>query len=155
MDFLTDIFENQKKINERILPSISEIVKNETSNVIQKKENEYLRTQWFVQFAMRMNVEQAKLMQSVDWDLSIDDFKSRLWRSKKTGEKNKWGDVRNGLSNMLACFASMCLIAKIEPSELFQLYSEKNIITDESNQDYYNIKDDGGQLDFCGFLDQE
>jgi len=155
MDFLTDIFENQKKINERILPSISEIVKNETSNVIQKKENEYLRTQWFVQFAMRMNIEQAKLMESVDWDLSIDDFKSRLWRSKKTGEKNEWGDVKIGLSNMLACFASMCLIAKIEPSELFHLYFEKNIITDDSNQDYYNIKDDGNQLNFQNFLNQE
>jgi hypothetical protein len=74
MDFLTNIFENQGKINERILPMITEIIKNEATNPVQKKENEYLRTQWFVQFAMRMNVEQAKLMQSVDWDLSIDDM---------------------------------------------------------------------------------
>jgi len=121
MDFLTNIFENQEKINERILPMITEIVKNEATNPVQKKENEYLRTQWFVQFAMRMNVEQAKLMQSVDWDLSIDDFKSRLWRTKQTGQKNEWGDVKDGLANMMACLASMCLIAKVQPHELFQL----------------------------------
>jgi hypothetical protein len=155
MDFLTNIFENQGKINERILPMITEIIKNEATNPVQKKENEYLRTQWFVQFAMRMNVEQAKLMQSVDWDLSIDDFKSRLWRTKQTGQKNEWGDVKDGLANMMACLASMCLIAKVQPHELFQLYFEKNAITEDANQDYYKTKNDSDQLNFQNFLNQE
>lgn len=153
MDFLTSIFENQEKINERILPNITEIIKNETTNVVQKKENEYLRTQWLVQFAMRMNVEQSKLMNSVDWDLCIDDFKSLMWRTKKTGEKTEWSEVRSSLSDIMACWVSMCLIAKVHPHEVFKLYFEKNAITQDCDQKYYKPKDNS-QLNFKDFLDQ-
>jgi len=38
---------------------------------------------------------------------------------------------------------------------LFQLYFEKNAITEDANQDYYKTKNDSDQLNFQNFLNQE
>jgi hypothetical protein len=56
---------------------------------------------------------------------------------------------------MMACLASMCLIAKVQPNELFELYFEKNAITEDADQNYYNAKNDVDQLNFQNFLNQE
>ena len=121
---LADIFEKQIELNKRINPSLYEDIKKDPE----------LRRQWFLNFERALSQESAEAIDSLNW---------KWWKK----DNDDWDNVKVELVDMLHFWVSMCTMANMDATEVFELYAKKNKLNfkrqDEGYKEgtYEKIKD--------------
>ncbi len=99
---LNQIFDEQKRLNERINPDLyTEISDPE------------IRRKRFLEFELAHRQESAEAIDSLNW---------KWWKK----DVDDWGNVKVELVDMLHFWVSMCTIAGLTADEVTDLYLKKN-----------------------------
>lgn len=99
---LESVFKKQEELNLKIMPDFYD-----------KLNDPDTRRQLFLQFELAMRQETSELIDSISW---------KWW--KKMGDD--WDNVKIELVDILHFWVSLCVVAKMDPKEVFELYFKKN-----------------------------
>lgn len=99
---LQEIFEEQKKLNERINPDLYKEI-----------EDPEIRRRKFLDFELALRQECAEAVDSLNWK----------WWKKTTDD---WDNIKIELVDILHFWVSMCTIAGLSAEEVIALYLKKN-----------------------------
>ena len=100
---LEQIFEQQKKLNTRINSRLYEDIQTDPQ----------LKREWFLKFEKALSQESAEAIDSLNW---------KWWKQ----DHDDWDNVKVELVDMLHFWVSMCTIAGLEATDVFELYQKKN-----------------------------
>lgn len=103
MNTLADVFEAQKELNEKTIPHLYAML----------KENPSEREIWLIRYELAMRMEMAEMIESLHW---------KWWKHQETD----WDNVKIELVDILHFWVSMCTVAGLEADEVIALYFKKN-----------------------------
>ncbi|NDC83561.1 dUTPase [bacterium] len=112
---LSTVFEMQRRLNERINPTLYEDIQNDPE----------LKRQLFLKFELALRQESAEAIDSLNWK----------WWKKDTDD---WDNVKVELIDMLHFWVSMCTIAGLTANDVFELYAKKNKLNHTRQENGYN-----------------
>ena len=111
---LQEIFEEQKRLNEKINPDLySEI------------DDPEIKRQRFLQFELALRQESAEAIDSLNW---------KWWKK----DNDDWDNIKIELVDMLHFWVSMCTVAGLEADEVVNLYLKKNQLNHKRQNEGYN-----------------
>lgn len=110
---LEAIFESQRHLNERILPTLYSDI-----------DDPEVRRKWLLDFELAMRQESAELVDSLAW---------KWW---KKGDDN-WDNVKIELVDMLHFWVSMCTVVGLTAADVIDLYMKKNALNHHRQSNGY------------------
>lgn len=113
MKDLQSIFEKQIELNQRILPTLYDDIKDPE-----------IRRKWFMNFELAMRQECAEAIDSLQW---------KWW---KKGDDD-WDNMKIELVDILHFWVSMCTIAGLSAEEAISLYFKKNDLNNKRQEGGY------------------
>ena len=99
---MEDVFKKQLDLNLRVLPDFEKII-----------DDPEKRRDLFVKFELALRQESCEAIDSLSW---------KWWKKMD----DDWDNVKIELVDMLHFWVSMCLVAKMTPDDVFDLYFKKN-----------------------------
>lgn len=99
---LESVFKKQNELNLKIMPDFYD-----------KLNDPDTRRQLFLQFELAMRQETSELIDSLNW---------KWWKKMD----DNWDNVKIELVDILHFWVSLCMVAKMDPKEVFELYFKKN-----------------------------
>jgi dimeric dUTPase (all-alpha-NTP-PPase superfamily) len=99
---MEDVFDKQLELNLRVMPDFQE-----------KIDTPDERRQLFLQFELALRQESCEAIDSLSW---------KWWKKMD----DDWDNLKIELVDMLHFWVSMCLVAKMTPDDVFDLYFKKN-----------------------------
>ena len=99
---LKEVFEMQKKLNEKINPDLY--------SDIQDPE---VKRQRYLDFDLALRQEMSEAIDSLNW---------KWWKK----DEDDWGNIKVELVDMLHFWVSMCTVAGLDAEEVYALYFKKN-----------------------------
>jgi dimeric dUTPase (all-alpha-NTP-PPase superfamily) len=110
---LQDIFDQQIKLNERIVPDLYVVI----------QDTEVRRT-WFLKYYIALQQELAELVDSFAW---------KFWKAGNDNVQN----AKVELVDILHFWVSMCTVLGMDANEVFELYAKKNKLNHERQSGGY------------------
>ncbi len=111
---LQEIFEEQKRLNEKINPDLySEI------------DDPEIKRQRFLQFELALRQESAEAIDSLNW---------KWWKK----DNDDWDNIKIELVDILHFWVSMCTVADLDADEVINLYLKKNQLNHKRQNEGYN-----------------
>jgi len=110
---LNDVFQEQKRLNEKI-----------NSDLYNEIKDPEIRRQRFLDFELAMRQESAEAVDSLNW---------KWWKK----DEDDWDNVKIELVDMLHFWVSMCTVAGLDANEVFDLYFKKNRLNHKRQEQGY------------------
>ncbi len=111
---LQDVFDMQKKLNEKINPSLYSDIKDPE-----------VRRQRYLDFDLALRQEMSEAIDSLDW---------KWWKK----DSDDWDNIKIELVDMLHFWVSMCTVAGLEAEDVINLYLKKNQLNHKRQNEGYN-----------------
>ena len=99
---LQDVFDMQKKLNEKINPSLYSDIKDPE-----------VRRQRYLDFDLALRQEMSEAIDSLDW---------KWWKK----DSDDWDNIKIELVDMLHFWVSMCTVVGLDAKDVYDLYYKKN-----------------------------
>jgi len=110
---LSDIFEQQIKLNERINPTLYKDIQDPD-----------VRREWFMKFDTALKQESAEAIDSLNW---------KWWKK----DPEDWENIKVELVDMLHFWVSMCTVAGLSSQDVLDLYFKKNKLNHKRQEQGY------------------
>lgn len=115
---LDDIFDQQIKLNTRIIPTLYDDIKTDPD----------ARRAWFLKFQQALSQELAEAVDSVNW---------KWWQNKP----DDWDNAKLELVDILHFWVSLCTVAGLDAAEVMALYAKKNKLNHHRQDNGYATGD--------------
>ena len=110
---LNEIFEEQKRLNEKINP-----------NLYKEISDPEIKRQRYMQFDLALKQEMAEAIDSLSW---------KWWKK----QDDDWDNIKVELVDMLHFWVSMCTVADLDAKDVIDLYFKKNQLNHKRQDEGY------------------
>ena len=111
---LQEIFEEQKRLNQKINPDLYTEI-----------DDPEIKRQRFLQFELALRQESAEAIDSLNW---------KWWKK----DNDDWDNIKIELVDILHFWVSMCTVAGLEADDVINLYLKKNQLNHKRQNEGYN-----------------
>lgn len=110
---LQDIFEEQRRLNEKINPDLYKEI-----------EDADVRRKRYLDFDLAMRQEASEAIDSLNW---------KWWKK----DEDDWDNIKVELVDMLHFWVSMCTVAGLDAKDVVELYFKKNKLNHKRQEEGY------------------